>query len=63
MSGDIIMKFISLPSRGGDYLVIVSNIAWLRTAENGQTNVGIVGGDPLLVAGTIEETAARIQAG
>lgn len=56
------MKFVSLPSRGGDYLVIVANIAWLRNAENGQTNVGIVGSDPLLVAGTMEETAARILA-
>jgi hypothetical protein len=57
------MKFVSLKSRGGDYLVIVSNIAWLRTAENGQTNVGIVGGNPLLVAGSIEEVARTIQAG
>jgi hypothetical protein len=57
------MKFVSLKSRGGDYLVIVSNIAWLRTAENGQTNVGIVGGSPLLVAGSIEEVARTIQAG
>jgi hypothetical protein len=57
------MKFVSLKSRGGDYLVIVSNIAWLRTAENGQTNVGIVGGSPLLVAGSIEEVARTIMAG
>jgi periplasmic protein TonB len=57
------MKFVSLKSRGGDYLVIVSNIAWLRTAENGQTNVGIVGGNPLLVAGSIEEVARTILAG
>ncbi|MEO5492572.1 MAG: hypothetical protein ABIR08_00935 [Sphingomonas sp.] len=57
------MKFVPLKSRGGDYLVIVSNIAWLRTDENGQTRVGIVGGDSLLVAGTIEEVAATILAG
>jgi hypothetical protein len=57
------MKFVSLTSRGGNYLVVVSNIAWLRTAENGQTNVGIVGGSPLLVAGSIEEVAATILAG
>lgn len=57
------MKFVSLKSRGGDYLVVVSNVAWLRTYENGQTQVGIVGGQPLLVAGTIEETAATILAG
>ena len=57
------MKFVSLKSRGGDYLVIVSNIAWLRTAENGQTNVGIVGGNPLLVAGSIDEVARTILAG
>lgn len=56
------MKFVSLTSRGGNYLVVASNVAWLRTAENGQTHVGIVGGQPLLVAGTMEETAAAILA-
>ena len=54
------MKFILLKSRGGDYLVVAENVAWLRTHENGQTQVGIVGGSPLLVAGTIEETATTI---
>ncbi|GAA0267431.1 hypothetical protein GCM10009127_03890 [Alteraurantiacibacter aestuarii] len=57
------MQFVPLKSRGGNYLVVASNIAWLRTAENGQTQVGIVGGSPLVVSGTIEETAAAIQAG
>jgi hypothetical protein len=57
------MKFIKLDSRGGNYLVVASNVAWLRTAENGQTNVGIVGGQPLLVVGTVEEVAAKILAG
>ena len=57
------MKFVSLKSRGGDYLVVVENVAWLRSHENDQTKVGIVGSDPLLVAGTIEEIAATILAG
>ena len=57
------MKFVSLKSRGGDYLVVVENIAWLRSDEHGQTKVGIVGGSPLLVAGSIEEIAAAILAG
>ena len=57
------MKFIQLHSRGGNYMVIANNVAWLRTAENGQTQVGIVGGQPLLVAGSMEETAATILAG
>lgn len=57
------MKFIQLHSRGGNYMVVASNVAWLRTAENGQTQVGIVGGQPLLVAGSMEETAATILAG
>ena len=57
------MKFILLASRGGDYLVVVENIAWLRSHENGQTKVGVVGGDSLLVAGSIEEVAATILAG
>ena len=57
------MKFVSLKSRGGDYLIVAENIAWLRSHENGQTKVGVVGGDYLLVAGTIEETAAAILAG
>lgn len=57
------MKFIQLHSRGGNYMVVASNVAWLRNAENGQTQVGIVGGQPLLVAGNMEETAATILAG
>lgn len=56
------MKFIKLESRGGNYLVVAQNVAWLRTAENGQTTVGIVGGQPLLVVGSIEEVAANIMA-
>ena len=51
------MKFIPLQSRGGNYLVVASNVAWLRTAENGQTAVGIIGGSPLLVNGSMEEVA------
>lgn len=57
------MKFVLLKSHGGNYLVVAGNVAWLRAHENGQTKVGIVGGDSLLVAGTIEETAATILAG
>lgn len=57
------MKFVLLESRGGNYMVVVENIAWLRTDADGQTKVGMVGGLPLLVAGTIEETAATILAG
>lgn len=51
------MKFITLASRGGNYLVVASNVAWLREAENGQTLVGMVGSDALLVATTLSETA------
>ncbi|WP_171033100.1 hypothetical protein [Qipengyuania marisflavi] len=57
------MKFVPLKSRGGNYLVVASNIAWLRIGENGQTLVGIVGGQPLLVTGTPEEVAAAVLAG
>ena len=57
------MKFVLLKSRGGDYLVVAENVSWLRSHENGQTKVGVVGGDSLLVAGTIQETAAAILAG
>ena len=57
------MKFVSLRSRGGDYLVIAQNVAWLRAHEDNQTKVGIIGSDAILVAGTIEETAAAILAG
>lgn len=57
------MNFIKLVSRGGDYLVVAENVAWLRTAENGQTNVGVVGGQPLLVIGSIEVVASKILAG
>jgi hypothetical protein len=57
------MKFIQLKSRGGNYLVVTTNIAWLRAYEDGQTQVGIVGGAPLLVAGTLEEIATAIEKG
>ena len=54
------MEFVMLESRGGNYLVVAQNIAWLRTAENGQTSVGMVGGQPLLVVGSIQEVADKI---
>jgi hypothetical protein len=57
------MKFVKFPSRGGNYMVVTGQIAYLRTHEDGQTKIGMVGGDYLLVAGTIEETAATIQGG
>ena len=57
------MKFVLLKSRGGDYMVVAENVAWLRAHEDGQTKVGVIGGDPILVAGSLEETAATILAG
>jgi hypothetical protein len=57
------MKFILLKSRGGDYMVVAQNVAWLRAHENNQTKVGMVGSDAILVAGDIEEIAAIILAG
>ena len=56
------MKFINLNSRGGNYMVVAANVAWLRTAENGQTQIGIIGGQPLLVAGSMEDIAATLLA-
>lgn len=56
------MKFVSLKSRGGDYLVVASNVAYLRAHENGQTKIGLVGGDSILVAGSMAETAAAFLA-
>ena len=57
------MKFVLLKSWGGDYMVVASNIAYLRADENNQTKVGLIGGDSLLVAGTMEDVAATILAG
>ena len=57
------MKFILLKSRGGDYMVVASNVAWLRTAENGQTMVGMVGGTPILVDGSMDDIESTILAG
>ncbi len=57
------MKFVKLRSRGGDYMVVVANIAYLRADENGQTKVGMVGGDQLLVEGAIDKIAEIILAG
>jgi hypothetical protein len=57
------MKFVELKSRGGDYLVVAANIAYLRADENGQTKVGLVGGDSLLVVGSLNEISAQVLAG
>ncbi len=54
------MKFVELKSRGGNYLVVAENIAYLRADENGQTKVGLIGGDALLVTGSIEDIAAQV---
>ncbi|NNC52665.1 MAG: hypothetical protein HKO08_06475 [Erythrobacter sp.] len=56
------MKFVQLESRGGNYMVVASNVAWLRVGENGQTLVGIVGGQPLLVSGAPESVAQKLLA-
>lgn len=57
------MQFIELKSRGGNYQVVASNVAFLREADNGQTNVGMVGGAALLVVGSVAEVAAILVAG
>jgi hypothetical protein len=57
------MKFVLLRSHGGDYMVIAENVAWIRSHENGQAEVGMVGSDAIQVARTIEETAGAILAG
>lgn len=57
------MKFVLLKSHGGDYMVVAQNVAWLRSHENGQTKIGMIGSEAIQVAGTIEETAATIMAG
>ena len=54
------MQFVELNSRGGDYLVVAANIAYLRADENGQTKIGLIGGDSLLVVGSMAEIAAKI---
>lgn len=54
------MKFIELKSRGGDYFVVAENIAYLRVDENGQTKVGLIGGDSLLVVGSPADIVATI---
>jgi hypothetical protein len=58
--GETGMKFVPMKSRGGDYLVVAQNIAYLRAHENGQTKVGLVGGDSLVVTGSVEENAAAV---
>jgi len=34
------MKFVLLKSRGGDYLVVVQNVAWLRPDEMSDQSAG-----------------------
>lgn len=57
------MKFITLESRGGKYLVVASQVAWLRNHENNQTKIGLVGGDSLQVDGSVEDIVAAINGG
>lgn len=57
------MQFVHLKSRGGDYFVVAANIAYLRADENGQTKVGLVGGDSLLVVGSMHEVVAQVTGG
>ena len=57
------MVFVELKSRGGNYLVVAENIAYLRADENGQTKVGLIGGDSLLVVGELADVAALVEAG
>jgi hypothetical protein len=57
------MQFVLLKSRGGNYMIVTQNIAYLRADENGQTKIGMVGGDQLLVEGSMEDIAAKIVAG
>ena len=54
------MQLVPIHSRGGDYMVSLHNIAYLRNDENGQTKIGMVGGDSLLVVGDMKEIAAII---
>ena len=56
------MQFVEFKSRGGDYYVVAANIAYLRADENGQTKIGLIGGDSLLVVGSTAEIAARVLA-
>lgn len=56
------MKFVKLESRGGNYMVAVANIAYLRMDENGQTKIGLVGGDSILVVGDMADVAAIVTA-
>jgi len=57
------MNFTLLHSRGGDYMVALQNIAYLRNDENGQTKVGMIGGDSLLVVGGMEDIVTKIMDG
>jgi hypothetical protein len=56
------VKLVPIHSRGGDYMVALQNIAYLRNDENGQTKIGMVGGDSLLVVGDMKDIAAMIAA-
>lgn len=57
------MKFVPFPSRGGKYLVVASSVTFLRTHENGQTMIGLVGGASLQVDGSVEEVSAKFLEG
>jgi hypothetical protein len=57
------MKFIELKSRGGNYFVVAANIAYLRADENGQTKIGLIGGDSLLVVGDMADIMAQVETG
>ena len=43
-------------------MVALQNVAYLRNDENGQTKIGLVGGDSILVVGKMAAVAATIAA-
>lgn len=53
------MKFVSFAARAGKVMIVANNVTFVRFHENNQVKVGLVGGDFILVDGTVEEIAAK----
>ena len=53
------MKFVSFAARAGKVMIVASNVTFVRFHENNQVKVGLVGGDSILVDGTVEEISQK----
>ena len=56
------MKFVPFAARAGKVMIVANNVTFIRFHENNQVKIGLIGGDFILVDGTVEEIAEKFMA-